>query len=151
MPGYVCIHNNSEAYFDDQRIYDLEGFLDGEEGGAISVNLFYKGTSSEIYVPFNSKKCEYFGTESSIAELGNDIELRGVLPFGKAKIETENGTTKISVKPYSKSEIQFKMEREEGYKWQSLIYVKNAFLFLFGWVIILASIFQVWDKIFQED
>lgn len=147
MSGYVCIKNNSEAFFDGQKL-DPRNFLDGKDGGAISIPLIYNETSSKLYVPFASTTCEYFRRDKKArATLQNTVEVRGIMPFGRPEIKTENGITTVKIWQYANSEVIFKMEGVKGYVWEWPVYAQNAFLILFGWIITLSSIFQVWDKI----
>ncbi|TAK57756.1 hypothetical protein EPO17_01140 [Patescibacteria group bacterium] len=142
MPGYVCLNNKSETYFDGQKMDSLD-FLDGKNGGAISIPLIYDGETFLMYVPIASTTCKFFISKNGFAGLDSKVEVKGILPYGRPELQSENGATSIRIRQYSNSSVVFKMDGEKGYKWQWRIYGKNFLLLLIGWVVLLSSIIQV--------
>lgn len=147
MPGYICLSNTSEITAEGESKKQSE-LLDSE-GGSITVPVFFDETALQIIVPFASTKC--VSVSAGIAELGNDVKVRGFLPFSKAEVTiTSDEEAVVSVKQYQDLTTIFKMEGKKGYSWQWKIFILNYLLLLAGWTIFLSSFIQVYYWIFSK-
>lgn len=151
MPGYICLRNTSEIFTGNEKLTKAD-LLEDNEGGAISIPLFLdEGIISEIYIPYGETTCVSPQAKRGFAELDNKVEVRGFYPWSKPELKIVNGEPIISLKEYPDFRTVFKMEGKKGYDWQWSVYLKNFFLFLIGWIILLSSALQVCHWIREKE
>lgn len=151
MPNYVCLMNTSKVIDAEGKKMDRSELLEDKEAGSIIIPFFRDDAMDSMHIAYASSTCIYPNAESGHIEFGNQVQVRGFSPFGKAELQVINEQPVIALRQYPGLTTIFNMEGKTGYVWRWEIYRENYFLFLIGWIILLSSAIQVYSWCRNKD
>jgi hypothetical protein len=145
MPTKVCVENKNKIFIGDKEIDNYSNIPN--DVGAISIKIpTLHSNSKDFYVTIGKRDCDD-ALESF--QIPRSIDIRNPIPFD-AKTTMQDNEVVIQVTPTNQKVKVFTKPIYIKIVWKTEIFIHNLLIIGFAWIILLSSIFTLFDRIYNR-